>query len=86
MELDVRLCQKVGVSAAIVHSVIRKQCEVKGVPFEGHRFARMSIGDINRKIPFLSARTITRALDRLEEKGLVENRTFVGTTKWRRAL
>ena len=86
MELDVKLCQKVGVSAAIVHSVIKKQCEVNGVPFKGHRFARLSILDISRQIPFVSTRTITRALDKLEAAGLVECDKFIGTKKWRRAL
>lgn len=86
MEIDVNLCLKVGVSAAIVHSVIRKQCEANGVLFEGHLFARLSVRDISRKIPFISQRTVTRALEKLELHGLVESRAFVGTTKWRRAI
>ena len=86
MEIDIKLCQKAGMSAAIVHSVIAHQCEAKGVPFEGHLFARMSLKEINKTIPFLSLRTITRAIDKLETLGLVETRTFVGTTKWRRTI
>lgn len=86
MNIDTKLCIQVGVSAAIVHAVIKAQCDKHGVPFEGHRFAKLSVKDLSQMIPFLNTRTITRALSKLEQNNLIEGKTFVGTTKWRRAL
>lgn len=86
MNLDKELCSNVGVSAAIVYEVIKEQSREHGVPFEGHLFVRLSVREIAEIVPFLSRRTITRALTKLEEKSLVESKLFTGTTRWRRAI
>lgn len=86
MNLDLQLCSKVGVSAAIVHSVIKEQSMKHGVPFEGHLFVRLSVREIKEFVPFLSRKTITRAITKLEEEHLVESKTFTGTTRWRRTI
>lgn len=86
MDINKDVAMKAGVSAAIVYGVIEDECKVRGVSFEGHPFARLAIRDIQEKIPYLTTRTITRAIKRLEDNHLIECKLFIGTTKWRRPL
>lgn len=86
MDVDLRVCNKAGVSAAIVHAVIKEACDERGVMFLGHPFVRLSITDINAMVPFYSRKTVSRAISKLEDNNLIETRTFIGTTRWRRVL
>lgn len=86
MNIDLALCGKVGVSSAMVYSVIVREVDIRGVLFEGHPYVCLSITSIQNVLSFYSKKTIQRALDNLEENGLIESKLFIGTTKWRRIV
>lgn len=84
MDIDLKVCKELGVTAAVVHAVIKDACTRNGVSFEGHHFAKLSIREIHNRVPFISKRTITRMIKALEMNGFIESKLFVGRTKWRR--
>lgn len=86
MDIDLGLCEKVGISGAMVYAVVKKNNESRGVMFEGHPYSCLSISAIQKELPFLSMKTIQRALQKLDNESLLESKLFVGTTKWRRVL
>ena len=86
MEIDINLCERIGVSSAFVYSVIKKECEEKGVFINGHPYSYLPRDKINDILSFYSDKTIQRAINKLEREGYIESIWFIGPCKWRRIV
>lgn len=83
MDINMDVCRECGVTAALVHALVKRDCE-NGLLLEGKKWCRTTITDMEREFPFRNRRTLERACSKLIKSGLMEVKVFEELGRWRR--